>query len=116
MLSVDEDQLSDSERSHSAEQVAYVAFAPAPPPVSVEFGTALVGSVPSLIQLDHSYQSPVVVCSVRYANNTVPVVARVSFKVRLQNPSGASVQSDQARDSERTHSAEQVAYFAFDAD
>jgi hypothetical protein len=49
------------------------------------------------VPLSNAYVSPVVVCSVRYRQNTLPVVARVSnvtstsFDVRLQNPSDAPV-------------------------
>ena len=47
--------------------------------------------------LANTYLNPVVVCSVNYTNNTLPVVTRVSnvtaqsFDVRLQNPSGSPV-------------------------
>jgi uncharacterized repeat protein (TIGR02543 family) len=63
----------------------------------LEFGVVPVGSDPVTVNLDNTYVSPVVVCSVQYDNNTVPVVARVSsvtatsFDVRLQNPSGGAV-------------------------
>jgi len=52
------------------------------------------------VQLTNSYVSPVVVCSVQYNNNAMPVVARVSnvtsesFDVRLQNPSGGAVAAE----------------------
>jgi hypothetical protein len=63
----------------------------------LEFGVVTVGTDPVTVNLDNAYSSPVVVCSVQYANNTIPVVARVSgvtatsFDVRLQNPSDAAV-------------------------
>ena len=49
------------------------------------------------VSLTNSYVSPVVVSSVHYANNTSPVVTRISsvtptsFNVRLQDPSGGPV-------------------------
>ena len=53
---------------------------------------ATVGSGTVTVTLANAYDSPVVVTSVNYTNNTVPVVTRVSnvtstsFNVRLQNP------------------------------
>ena len=66
----------------------------------MEAGTASVGGSAVTINLANTYVSPVVVCSIQYGNNTVPVVARVrnvtsnSFQVRLQNPSGAGVAAE----------------------
>jgi hypothetical protein len=63
----------------------------------METGTMTVGGTPLTVPLTHAYVSPVVVGSVQYANNTAPVVVRVSnvttqsFDVRLQNPSGEPV-------------------------
>jgi hypothetical protein len=48
------------------------------------------------VYLHNTYVSPVVFCSVNYANNSVPVISRVrnvtntSFDVRLQNPGDGS--------------------------
>jgi len=81
---------------------------PAPPtdtpiPGSDNFETGVksaVGGTWTTVNLANSYTSPVVVCTVNYANNTTPVVARVrnvsstSFEVKLQNPSGGSVAAD----------------------
>ncbi len=66
----------------------------------MESGWVDVGGAPATIILAQAYVSPVVVCTVNYANNTVPVVARVgqvtatSFDVRLQNPSAGAVAVD----------------------
>jgi hypothetical protein len=66
----------------------------------LEFGVVSVGGSPVTVDLDNTYVSPVVVCSVQYDNNTTPVVARVSnvtatsFDVRLQNPSDGAVAED----------------------
>jgi hypothetical protein len=55
-----------------------------------------VGSSYAVVNLQHAYASPVVVCTANYANNAVPVVPRVSsvtsasFAVRLQNPGDGS--------------------------
>ncbi len=49
--------------------------------------------------LQNSYTSPVIVCTVNYANNNMPVVSRVSnvtgssFAVRLQNPGNGTAVS-----------------------
>jgi len=67
------------------------------PTAQFEAGTVMVGSTAQTVFLAETYISPVVVCSVQYANNVVPVVARVSnvttdsFDVYLQNPSGGAV-------------------------
>ncbi len=65
--------------------------------VPMEWGTTSVDGAATTVLLAKTYTSPVVVTSVNYANNTVPIVTRVSnvtstsFDVRLQNPSGGSV-------------------------
>jgi uncharacterized low-complexity protein len=78
----------------------------APVPVCVspaarfETGTVTVGATPVAVELAQQYVSPVVVSSVRYRNNTLPVVTRVSsvtggsFALRLQNPSGQAPQAE----------------------
>ncbi len=61
---------------------------------SVEAGTVSAGGTWTRVELDRDYDSPVVVCTVTYASNTVPAVAvarvrnveRDSFEVKLQNP------------------------------
>jgi hypothetical protein len=53
----------------------------------------------AIVNLQNVYANPVVVCTVNYANNAVPVVSRVnnvtstSFAVRLQNPADTSAVS-----------------------
>ncbi len=53
------------------------------------------------VGLSQIYVDPVAVCSVKYVNNTVPVVVRMrnlgssSFDVRLQNPSGNASTADE---------------------
>jgi hypothetical protein len=48
------------------------------------------------VNLQNTYISPIVVCTVNYANNSIPVVTRInnvtstSFDVRLQNPGDVS--------------------------
>jgi hypothetical protein len=55
-----------------------------------------VGSSYVTVDLQNTYTSPVVICTVNYAHNSAPVVSRVdnvtstSFDVRLQNPGDAS--------------------------
>ena len=70
------------------------------PVAMMEAGTVAVGGSPVTVVLVNSYTSPVVACTVQYNNNTTPVVPRVSavgsssFQVRLQNPSGGAVATD----------------------
>ena len=60
----------------------------------------MAGGTPVTVSLVNTYVSPVVVCSVQYENNNLPAVARVSnvtstsFDLRLQNPSGSAVASE----------------------
>ncbi len=70
------------------------------PIAKLESGSVTVGSGIVTVSLTNAYVSPVVVCSVQYSNNTTPVVTRVSnvttssFDVRLQNPSGGAIVSE----------------------
>jgi len=70
---------------------------PGPSGFQAEAATIGVGGADVLVNLDNTYTSPVVVCTVYYNTNAVPVVPRVSdvtstsFRVRLQNPSGGAV-------------------------
>ena len=74
---------------------------PCPPTAKLEAGTILVGETHVTAQLSNTYVNPIVVCSVQYANNTSPVVDRVSnltansFDIRLQNPSGNPLAAEQ---------------------
>ncbi len=67
------------------------------PQATLESGVVTVGADRMTVGLARSYVRPVVVCTVQYANNSLPVLARVSgvtgnsFDVRLVNPSGAPV-------------------------
>jgi chitodextrinase len=67
------------------------------PTGKMESGSVMVNGDHLTVALQNTYSNPVVVCSIQYANNSVPVVSRVSnvtsasFEVRLQNPSGNSV-------------------------
>lgn len=66
----------------------------------LETGTVTVGGSHVTVGLQNTYLDPVVVCTVNYDNNSIPVVTRVSnvtgssFDVRLQNPSNSSVASE----------------------
>jgi hypothetical protein len=66
----------------------------------LEAGTVSVGGIPVTVYLQNFYDHPVVVCTIQYVDNTVPVVTRVSgvtsshFDVRLQNPAGGSVAAE----------------------
>ena len=66
----------------------------------IEGGVVTADGTHVTVGLVNTYDSPVVVCSVQYANNTTPVVARVSnvtstsFDLRLQNPSDQTVAAE----------------------
>ena len=70
------------------------------PTARLESRVLSVGGDAVTVSLTNTYDSAVVVCSVNYNHNTVPVVTRVSgvtgtsFDVRLQNPLGAAVVAD----------------------
>ena len=63
----------------------------------LEWGSLSVGGTAVTVNLTNTYISPVVVTTLQYANSTKPTVTRVSnvtttsFDVRLQDPSGGSV-------------------------
>ncbi|MGD2109673.1 MAG: hypothetical protein PVI86_09805, partial [Phycisphaerae bacterium] len=65
--------------------------------VKVEAGSVAVAGSLAAVNLDHTYTSPVIICSARYSNNDTPIVTRLdnvtstSFDVRLQNPSNGPV-------------------------
>ncbi|MCP3962678.1 MAG: hypothetical protein GY719_32970, partial [bacterium] len=69
-------------------------------PAQLESACLSVGGSPVTVNLTNTYTSAVVTTSVQYSNNTTPVVPRISavtstsFDVRLQNPSGGGVASD----------------------
>ncbi len=99
-LSIDEDTINDPERSHTSEQVAYLAFLgptiyPSPGAPVAEWGTAQTNdTAPHRVYFSRTYNDPVVVATIHYENNVGPMVTRISnvtnssFDVRLQSPSG----------------------------
>ncbi|MBX2821080.1 MAG: T9SS type A sorting domain-containing protein [Rhodothermaceae bacterium] len=110
-LVIDEDQIGDSERAHTTEQVAYLVFESnvnvtfgGDPPVTSSLETAIVSGVSSsswtAVTLDNTYTSMVAVCSIVYQNNTIPEVVRMrnasgnSFEIMLQNPSGTALSGE----------------------
>ena len=66
----------------------------------METGVVIVSSDHITVNLDNTYINPVVICSIQYNNNDLPVVPRVSnvtstsFQVRLQNPSSNTVMAE----------------------
>ena len=99
-LAIDEDQLLDSERSHTTEQVAFVVFdddSTSAAPSYLQTGLITgVSSAPdqwTTVTLDHAYTSMVVVATPRYDNGP-PLVTRVRnadgnhFEVKLQRTDG----------------------------
>ncbi len=70
------------------------------PQAQLEWGSVAAGGSAVTVNLSNTYTSPVIVTAVQYAGNTTPVVTRISsvtgtsFAVRLQNPSGGAVATD----------------------
>ena len=97
-LYFDEDQLGDSERQHTTEQVAYVVLAEANPSsdLVMERGTLYgVDSTWMTVSFTETYFSPVVVATPVLPDvNTAPMVTRVrnvsstGFEVRVQGAGG----------------------------
>ncbi len=99
-VAIDEDQLNDSERSHTSEQVAYVIVSGTPTSSPVLLHHEVIQNVGSnwmTVTLPSTYTDMVVVASVIYDNNDLPAVARVrnaagnSFELRVQNPGNAAL-------------------------
>ncbi|MGB0370299.1 MAG: hypothetical protein ACPGN3_03050 [Opitutales bacterium] len=97
---IDEDQISDSERSHTTEQVAFVAFGdPGYGPADPKFRQAniFVSDDWQLVTLPESYESMIVLGTPIYGDASIPAVVRVrnigldSFEIRVQNPSGSLI-------------------------
>ena len=67
----------------------------------LEWGSVNAGGSAVTVNLTGTYTNPVVVTSINYDNNTIPVVTRISnvtassFDVRLQNAGAGSVVSDE---------------------
>ena len=114
---IDEDQLDDTERYHTTEQLSYfaatahinVALGGTDPPVLPEatLETIDVDGVDSdswtSVTLQNSYENPVIVCTPQLLNNTIPMVVRMrnaaadSFEIRLQNPSDQALAPELVR-------------------
>ena len=66
----------------------------------LESGSVSVGGTAVTVNLTNTYATPVVVTTLQYSSSTTPAVTRVSnvtsssFDVRLQNPSGGSVATE----------------------
>jgi hypothetical protein len=99
-VAVDEDQLNDSERNHTSEQLAYIVFADAPPtPASPELRTGVGTSTTgwATVSLNHTYDDMVVVVTANYDAGNGPVVTRVrnaqgnSFQFQVVTPGGGPV-------------------------
>jgi len=95
-LAADEDTLSDPERWHIAEQVAYLVFGP-PPPTDPNLRTGSISGVTTewqTVDVVDTYNSMVVVASANYDTAGVPLVTRIdvvsdtSFNVKVQRADG----------------------------
>lgn len=111
---IDEDQIKDSERSHTSEQVSYMAIEtlgaeplhqPAPPDNLVKAMETVrvsdVGAGWTTVTMSLSYTSPVAACTPWYDSNAVPAVVRMrnvsasAMEIRLQVPGdGTTVTGD----------------------
>jgi hypothetical protein len=101
-LAIDEDLLFDSERSHTAEQLAVLALDGTPSgDVAPYLRTGIVSGVSNswtTVTLDHSYASMVVVATPNYDSASPPLVARVrevagnssQFQVKVDRADGLS--------------------------
>ena len=96
-VAYDEDQLQDSERSHTTEQVAYVIFddyMPTPGPKLHHGVETDVTDTWRAVVLPESYDDLIVVATPEYHPSGDPLVTRVRnvasdrFELRVQNPSG----------------------------
>ncbi len=102
-VAVDEDQITDSERSHTNEQLGYWVFENGLTHIVDNMGSVIgesgvintIGGSISSVSLDNSYTNPVVVASSQYTSG-VPAVVRLDnltsggFDVFLQNPTPSS--------------------------
>ena len=100
-LAIDEDQMNDSERKHTSEQVAYIVFGETPPAGDDPYlETGSVSNVSTTdwttVSLAHTYNSMVVVASTNYDKTQPPMVVRVrnaadnSFEVKLDRVDGST--------------------------
>ena len=100
-LAIDEDQMNDSERNHTTEQVAYLVFGePYPTGDDPYLETGTVSNVAttgwSTVNLPHTYNSMVVVASANYDKTQPPMVVRIrnaadnSFEVKLDRVDGST--------------------------
>jgi hypothetical protein len=84
--------------TNTCDEASDQCISPAIP--KLEASTVLVGTSSVAVSLKNVYTSPVVVTSIRYANNTNPVVPRVGnvtptgFEIYLQSPNGLPVVAD----------------------
>ena len=100
-LAFDEDQVNDAERNHTSEQVAYLAFGTMPEPSAGPFlERVVVNNVGTdswtSVNLAHTYDSLVAVCSPNYDASQPPLVVRMrnatanSFEVRVGRFDGST--------------------------
>jgi hypothetical protein len=102
-LAVDEDQIGDSERNHTSEQLAYLVFGtPAPQSDDPYLEQGLVSSVDNgawvEVELSRTYDSMVVVATPAYDETQPPLVTRIryadadSFELTVQRADGGAGQ------------------------
>ena len=101
-VAVDEDQITDSERGHTTEQVGYLVFESAfayEATFKMEAGTVTANDDSySSVDLVNTYCNPVVVCTGNAPSSmSKPFITRAKsafsdgFQVKVQNPSGNSI-------------------------
>jgi hypothetical protein len=99
-LAIDEDQIGDSERNHTTEQVAYIVFGDlitsSDPYLQEGVVSGVTNTAWTQVTLDHTYNAMVVVASPNYDNSQPPMVVRIqnadgnSFDVRVQRVDGST--------------------------
>ncbi|MGK7943287.1 MAG: beta strand repeat-containing protein, partial [Microcystaceae cyanobacterium] len=99
-LRIDEDQIVDSERQHTTEQVSYLLFEQKTPTSSPKLHTEVLTNVSSdwqTITLPYSYDSMVVVATPNYNSSNLPAVVRIrqaqgnQLEIKVQNPSDTAL-------------------------
>lgn len=117
LVSVEEDQSSDTETSHVAERIDYVTFSdtgllPALPRQTIlETGNVSLTNASTTITLSHQFDNPVVAAYVATRNGADPVHVRVSEIAGDQ----LSLQLKEPNHLDGTHQAETVTYVVAEA-
>lgn len=105
---VEEDTVGDTDRGHTGETTAYIAFESAfdfeqstsTNPLRIEVGSTSATSAFNTVNLQQTYTDPVIIPFHMESANTIPVSTRItnvtanSFDIKLDNPSGNTPSSE----------------------